>query len=201
MGTQSLHKVSTKHTLTLLLYLTLLLLTPIPNQKTIKMRPAIIAAFVVASVAYAVDAFGTIVSGTGAASGGSVILASGSGVGFGVAALGVLLLKALALGALYIGSRAKRSALDETEEAFAQIAATEPAACYRRLICDMATGNLERSENEVILSLFNKERDVTSPLFDYQVAAQVGKQFKNVQACEVRYSCPLTGAQIQKLFA
>merc|ERR1719411_644374 len=48
---------------------------------------------------------------------------------------GVLLLKGLALGGLVLA-------------ASALLAANEPAQCYRRLICDLATGGLEKSEND-----------------------------------------------------
>jgi hypothetical protein len=64
----------------------------------------------------------------------------------------------------------------------------------------LATGELPQSENDVIVSLFNKPTSADSPKFAFASAAALGKVSKQVQACEVRYSCPLTGAQIQKLF-
>merc|ERR1711945_45903 len=70
------------------------------------------------------------------------------------------------------------------------IAAAEPASCVKQLICDIATGT-KPSENDIILSLFENETPVTSPKFDFAVAASLGKQLKSVEACELRYTCPV----------
>merc|ERR1711945_22131 len=69
-------------------------------------------------------------------------------------------------------------------------AAAEPASCVKQLICDIATGT-KPSENDIILSLFENETPVTSPKFDFAVAASLGKQLKSVEACELRYTCPV----------
>ena len=75
-------------------------------------------------------------------------------------------------------------------------------ACYRRLICDLATGQMPKSENDIIVKLFDgKKAPVTSPKFDFDTAAEVGKALKSVQQCELRYSCPLDGEQISKLIS
>ena len=115
---------------------------------------------------------------------------------------GLVLLKGLALGALLLASRnrGRRSPIEVDDSAFGILASTEPAQCYRRLICDLATGTMPKSENDVIVSLFNKEAALDSPKFEFATAAKLGKQVKNVQVCEVRYSCPLSGEQIQSLF-
>ena len=89
---------------------------------------------------------------------------------------------------------------DDSDAAFGVLANTEPAQCYRRLICDLATGAMPKSENDVIVSLFNRDASIESPKFEFVTAAKLGKQVKNVQVCELRYSCPLTGEQIQNLF-
>ena len=115
---------------------------------------------------------------------------------------GAALLKAAALVTAANELRGKRSAEEEETEvelAVASIAANEPQQCYRRLICDLATGAMN-SENEIIVSLFDKEVSPKSPSFDFVTAAKIGKHFRNVQYCEYRFSCPLTGAQIDKLF-
>jgi len=174
---------------------------------------AFVAALAVCSLAVISEAlvFPTIVSS--AAVGASIPLIGGSSATVGallptITALagGALLLKSVALlgasGAIGGTSRGKRSAQEDnqSEAAFAFLAQSEPQACYRRLICDLATGGLEASENDVILAAFNEEVPVTSTKYEYAIAAQVGKALKNVQACELRYSCPLTGSQINKLF-
>merc|ERR1712007_248908 len=99
-----------------------------------------------------------------------------------------LLLKAGAL-LLINQSRSKRSA-EDTDAIFTTIAAAEPASCVKQLICDIATGE-NPSENDIILSLFETETPVTSPKFDFAVAATLGKQLKSVEACELRYTCPV----------
>merc|ERR1712223_612798 len=114
---------------------------------------------------------------------------------------GLVVLKVLALGALAVASRAKREAENDTSDAaFALLAAQEPAQCYRRLICDLATGVFPASENDVIVSQFEDDEPIESFKFEFATAAKIGKSLKSIEKCELRYSCPLTGAQIQKLF-
>merc|ERR1711956_64676 len=127
--------------------------------------------------------------------------------GAGSAALltgGVIVLKGMGIAALAIAAsqRHRREALavEEQDAAFAVLAANEPAQCYRRLICDLATGGLEKSENDVIVNLFNKDASIESAKFEFVTAAKIGKKHKSVQTCELRYSCPLSGEQIQSLF-
>jgi len=164
------------------------------TSHTNKMNPAVLISSVVAvlSVGSANALFGAdIVTATGASSGlgTSVILASGAGVPTAAAVIGAgLLLKAGAL-LLINQSRSKRSA-EDTDAIFTTIAAAEPASCVKQLICDIATGT-KPSENDIILSLFESETPVTSPKFDFAVAATLGKQLKSVEACELRYTCPV----------
>jgi len=163
---------------------------------TYKMNPATVFSAVVAvlSVGSANAIFGAdIITATGASSGlgTSVILASGAGVPTAAAAIGAgLLLKAGALFVLNQAGRSKRSTDDDQDALFTTIAAAEPAACVKQLICDIATGTVP-SENDIILSLFESETPVTSPKFDFAVAATLGKQLKSVEACELRYTCPV----------
>ena len=129
---------------------------------------------------------------------GSTLFVTGSGFLLGA---GILGLKALAVASVLENqSRGKRSASEDSDLAFVPIAVSEPASCYKRFICDLATGEMERSENDVILALFNKPTATDSPKFVFAEAAALGKVSKQVQQCEVRYSCPLSGAQISKLF-
>merc|ERR1711863_14409 len=164
------------------------------GSHTYKMNPAVLLSSVVAvlSVGSANAIFGAdIITATGSSSGlgTSVILASGAGVPTAAAVIGAgLLLKAGAL-LLINQSRSKRSA-EDTDAIFTTIAAAEPASCVKQLICDIATGT-KPSENDIILSLFESETPVTSPKFDFAVAATLGKQLKSVEACELRYTCPV----------
>ena len=87
------------------------------------------------------------------------------------------------------------------EIAFAIVASTEPAQCYRRLICNLATGAMKPTELDVIPKfLTRKEVSVESPQFEFTNAAKLGSLAKDVKACEVRYSCPLSSEEIEKLF-
>ena len=163
------------------------------------MNPTVVISVLVAVLSFhsAEAIFGVdIVTGTGAlftgTGGTSVILASGTAGAVAplaaVAGAG-LLLKAALLLSLNEGSRGKRSA-EETDAIFTTIAAAEPASCVKQLICDIATGQYP-SDNDIILNLFNNDTPVTSPKFDFAIAATLGKQLKSVEACEIRYTCPV----------
>merc|ERR1712062_571089 len=155
-------------------------ITPKPNNLNSKMH--FTTATAVALMAFAAAADATFVFTTAAATG---LLG------------GVVLLKGWVLGAALLSRRGKRSA--ENDYAFIALNNAEPASCYKRLICDLATGAIPDSDN--ILSLFNGETEVISPKFEYSTAAKLGKAVKNAQVCEVRYSCPLNNQEIAKLFA
>ena len=117
-------------------------------------------------------------------------------------ALGAALFGENIFGALGIPDHRQRRAavsVDVTDAAFSVLAAQEPAQCYRRLICFLATVSFEKSENDVIVSLFNKGTSIDSVTFEFTNAAKLGKQWKSVQKCELRYSCPLSGKQIQHI--
>jgi len=144
-----------------------------------------------ANVASATFIFGT----TAGAATGAVTVSGGSAAALGLLG-GVVLLKGLVLGAALLSRRGKRSA--ENDYAFIALNNAEPAQCYRRLICDLATGAIADKDN--IMSLFNEETDITSPKFEYTSAAKLGKAVKNAQVCEVRYSCPLSNVEIAKIF-
>ena len=158
-----------------------------------------LAVITVANIAQATFVLSTVGTGTTT----SVLSLGTAGTASALALTGgLVLLKGLALGALVLASnnRSRRSPIEVDDSAFGILASTEPAQCYRRLICDLATGTMPKSENDVIVSLFNKEASIESPKFEFATAAKLGKQVKNVQVCEVRYSCPLSGEQIQNLF-
>jgi len=181
-------------------------------HKSINMNPKTYLALALTACAFSSAAalFGTSVGITGSAVGtglslqglvggstvGSAALITGSGLLVGA---GILGLKAIAVSSV-LASRSKRSADEETDLAFVPIAVSEPEACYKRFICDLATGAMPQSENDVILTLFNKPTAADSPKAAFAQAALLGKVSRQVQQCEVRYSCPLSGQQIQKLF-
>ena len=96
-------------------------------------------------------------------------------------------------------SHSKRSAENDNDAAFAVLNNAEPAQCYRRLICDLASGAIP--DNDKLLELFKDDVSPVSPKFEFVTAAKVGKIVKNAAACEVRYSCPLNTIEIAKLLA
>merc|ERR1711981_1133237 len=165
---------------------------------TYKMNPAVVLSAVAFACIGSTNAiFGSsIVTGTGAlftGTGGTHVLLAGGTAGavapVAAVAGAAIPLKAAALLHLSESSRKKRSA-EENDAIFTTIAAAEPANCVKQLICDIATGT-KPSENDVILSLFENDTPVSSPKFDFAIAATLGKQFKSVEACELRYTCPV----------
>jgi len=160
------------------------------------MYSATLAVLALSSVAQGTIILGTVAAGTTVTIGGGA-LAAGALLG------GVAILKGLVLGSLLArGSKGhgKRSAEQDNEDGvFLVLNNAEPAQCYRRLICDMAAGAIP--DQDKILSLFNTEVSPVSAKFDYVSAAKVGKLVKNAGLCEVRYSCPLSTAEISKIFA
>ena len=113
---------------------------------------------------------------------------------------GAVILKGLVVGALILASRnrGKRSTADDNNAVFSILANSEPAQCYRRLICDLAAGAIPDNDN--IVSLFDEDVSIQSPKFEFATAAKVGKLVKKAMICEIRYSCPLSTLEIQKLF-
>merc|ERR1712051_483159 len=97
------------------------------------MNPMFVAALALVAVSSVADA--TIVLAT-TATAGAVTLSSASVASLGLLG-GVVLLKGLLLGAV-AARRGKRSAESDQDAAFAVLTNSEPAQCYRRLICDMA---------------------------------------------------------------
>merc|ERR1711994_1103171 len=156
--------------------------TPEPNPKIIIMNPMFAATLAVVALSVA-DA--TIIIGTTAAAGTAVTISAASAT-------------SLALLGAAVARRGKRSAESSDDAAFTILTNSEPAQCYRRLVCDMAAGAIP--DEGKILSLFNKDVSPVSPKFDYVSAAKVGKLVKNAALCEVRYTCPLSTQEIAKLF-
>ena len=147
----------------------------------------IVAALALASVA---DATFVLATATGAVTVTSATATSLALLG------GVAILKGALLG--LAARRGKRSAVEQEEEGvYAILAAQEPAQCYRRLICDLSAGAIP--DTDKLVTLFNGEVSPVSAKFEFATAAKVGKMVKSAQACEVRYSCPLSTNEIQKI--
>jgi hypothetical protein len=143
-----------------------------------------------------------------AAAAGAVTLTIGAGAIAPALVVGGLAIKAAALGLVAGGAlgsrrgrfrgRGRREAIDG-DESFDVIAEIEPEQCYQRLICDLATGQMPKSDNDIILELFKDGPVSSGPKVTFEKAARLGKVVKDIKMCEVQYSCPLTGEQINKL--
>ncbi len=160
-------------------------------------------AFSVAALAAVCGISQAIFTGGSTITAGSVALVSGGSLttGGALALAGLAVLKLGALAAFAASRRGKRAALDNEDSVFAIAAQLEPAQCYRRLICELATGKLPRSENDVLLNLFQGETAIQDVKFEFSTAAKVGKLVKDITACEVRYSCPVSGQEMNKALA
>lgn len=156
----------------------------------------VITLTVLASMCSIGDSIGPIVGTLGT----SLIIGSGAGIGTATAVIGAAALKLAALGVVAAGigsNRRKRQA--ETHDAiFETISKIEPEECYQRLICDLATGEMPKSDSDLILTLFDGNESVNSPKFRFAKAAQFGKAIKKVQTCEYVYRCSLSGEEIRK---
>ena len=75
-------------------------------------------------------------------------------------------------------------------------AQTEPEQCVQRLICDIATGQMPESDNDIIPALFKGNSEAGSSKFNYFMAAQLGKAAKNIKSCELRFSCSVPLDQV-----
>merc|ERR1711878_98121 len=177
---------------------TLVLLVSTGHTQNPQLQPSFnMIAYVVACIALASVADATIVLSTAATTGTAYTITAASATSLALLG-GVAILKGVVLAAALSRSRGKRSAEEENDAVYAILAAQEPAQCYRRLICDLSAGAIP--DNNKITTLFNGEVSPVSAKFEFATAAKVGKIVKSAQLYEVRYSCPLSTNEIQKLF-
>jgi len=179
---------------------TLVLLVSTGHTQNPQLQPSFnMIAYAVACIALASVADATFVLGTTAAvtTGTAYTVTAASATSLALLG-GIAILKGVVLAAALSRSRGKRSAEEDSDAVYAILAAQEPAQCYRRLICDLSAGAI--ADNNKITTLFNGDVSPVSPKFEFATAAKVGKIVKNAQLCEVRYSCPLSTQEIQKLF-
>ena len=102
---------------------------------------------------------------------------------------------------LQFGRSVSDNEIDEVEFLFRQFEKDDPAHCFRRYVCDLATGKLnEKPSHTSINKLVQKVVQSKSATFEYGVAYKFGKSFKNLKQCEEIYDCPLTGQQLDQIF-
>lgn len=188
------------------------------------MNPKVLVGIVAAAstIELATGQILTVVAAGTAVAAGSVVVAPAAATIIGAAIIaGGAVLKGLAIAGIAggigagVGARGGRlrgrrqvneptggaaPVLNEEELAFGLVATTEPAQCYRRLICTLATGSMKPTELDVIPKFLNrKEVSIESPEFEFANAAKLGTTLKDIKACEVRYGCPLSSQEIEKL--
>lgn len=160
-----------------------------------------------ASPASALFATGTSLVGS------SLVLGSGTALTSTILpVVGAIFLKTALLAAVtsptFNNGRKRRSTEEdevlidtEMNKMFTFLAGIEPARCYSKLVCEMASERVKVPDSETIMTLFNQEVPVESPIYDYTVAAAVGAKTKSsdFDLCEVRYSCPLTREEMEQL--
>ena len=149
----------------------------------------------------------TTTNAAGATIGTTTLLSSTAATGL-FAAVGIV--KVIGLGLLLADAARSKRSIEVgpktlgIESSFSIVSQVEPAQCIRRLICDVASGQLPAEEaDEVILAPFQAsvaDADVSSQSFDYLVAAQNGRTFGSLEKCELRYSCPLSAQQLRDIF-
>merc|ERR1712154_384044 len=91
--------------------------------------------------------------------------------------------------------------VNQPELLFHSFEVSYPAHCFRRYICDLATGELNgKPGHQVINNLFLNFDQTKSATFEYEVAFKFGQKLRSIQECEATYDCPLNGQQLDKLF-
>ena len=171
----------------------------------------------------------TTTAGVSTVTGTTTLLSGSAALGlFSIAGIGA----AIGLGLLLRGDLRKKRSINSlsTDASFAIISNLEPAQCYRRLICDIASGKMEANENdEIILAPFKEvkkylgqklfsasickltsftiyfqgtiaEANPASYTFEYLAAAEVGRAVASIEKCELRYSCPISGQELRTIF-
>jgi len=99
------------------------------------------------------------------------------------------------------GRDVSENEVNEPELLFRSFEESDPAHCYRRYVCDLATGQLhETPSHQAINNIFLTFDYSKSSTFEYEVAFKFGQKLKSVKECEAIYDCPLTGYQMDKLF-
>ena len=82
---------------------------------------------------------------------------------------------------------------------------TDPEDCYRRWICDVATGDQSFSDMHPFLNFVDDDEDLFVPdrfkKYSEQLksARRLGEDAENHQVCEETFQCPFTGERLTEL--
>ena len=90
------------------------------------------------------------------------------------------------------------------EATFDYVTRIDPNDCVRRLICDVSTGKNDFLALGNILNILPKV-DAKIPLRlkklsnQLKTAEKFGRKFRNIQACEAAFKCPLSGEDFKEM--
>ncbi len=99
------------------------------------------------------------------------------------------------------GRDVSRIEVDESERLFQYFEKTDPAHCYRRYICALASKQLHENPGHTIINnLTSNFKHTKSATFEYDIAAKIGHKFRSIDMCEEIYDCPITSKAMDKLF-
>lgn len=88
---------------------------------------------------------------------------------------------------------------------FAVMRRSDPNDCFRRIICDISTGEDEFSKLNPILNFVSddEEQYVPNQLKKFgkqlKIARKVGEAGKNIELCEEIFQCPFTGEKMLEM--
>lgn len=90
---------------------------------------------------------------------------------------------------------------NEIEDGFRQLEETDPAHCFRRYVCDLATDQLaeKNPDHLAILNLVSRSFNNKSATYEYGIAASIGKKFRSIDLCEDLYDCSLSGKALDQV--
>merc|ERR1711962_747364 len=114
------------------------------------------------------------------------------------------------------GKRGAEQILDENQEqndieanliadGFNLMKNSDPSDCFKRIICDVATGEKEYSSMSPLLHFVSDDEDQFVPKelkkfsFDLKMAKKVGEAGKNTDICQETFKCPFTGDEMLRM--
>jgi len=82
---------------------------------------------------------------------------------------------------------------------------SDPSECFKRIICDVATGEKEYSTMTPYLNFVSDDEDQFVPKelkrfsFGLKMAKKIGEAGKNTDICQETFKCPFTGEEMLRM--
>jgi len=116
----------------------------------------------------------------------------------------------------HYGKREAEQILDENQEqneietnlisdGFNLMKNSDPSDCFKRIICDVATGEKEYSIMAPLMNFVSDDEDQFVPTelkrfsFDLKMAKKIGAAGKNTELCQETFKCPFTGEEMLRM--